>query len=410
MACGGDLNAMSLQRVVITGLGIVAPGCPGVDDFWRRLLSGVSAIEWVTTLNGKELKVGRLTAEIESVDKGSLAIPKKQFRYMDTVSQFGFMAAREAVQSASLLTQDEIEADDIGLSIGLFSGAVSASRSDHNYSLFTAAVTAYYGSVLGNITIPLGISGPSHAFLSLDLAGTDAIGYAYEVIRHGKARAMLAGGSDSAFSAFMLAGFDQAGLLSREEYPPHLGCGHGNHGGGGAVLGEGAAILVMESLESARQRGRPIYAEVLGYVTSADGSGAAGMNRVLREAKVDSTQVDCIMANTTGYAPVDYQQARAFRSVFGTGSLRPSVTNITWAVGHTCGAVGAMQAVASALILKEQRIPPVINHDGDRDVCCLNQVGQQGLSGPVQYVLQNTYGFSGKTSSLLLCKPEEGVG
>jgi 3-oxoacyl-[acyl-carrier-protein] synthase II len=226
-ACGGGFYAMSLQRVVITGLGIVAPECPGVDAFWRRLFSGVSAISWVTQLNGKELKVGRLTAEIKSVNKGSLAIPKKQFRYMDTVSQYGFMAAREALESAGLLTHDEIEADDIGLSIGLFSGAMSATRTDPNFNLFTAAVTAYYGSVLGNITIPLGISGPAHTFLSLDLAGTDAIGYAYEIIRHGKARAMLAGGSDSAFSVFMLAGFDQAGLLSRQEHPPHLGRGKG---------------------------------------------------------------------------------------------------------------------------------------------------------------------------------------
>jgi 3-oxoacyl-(acyl-carrier-protein) synthase len=401
---------MSLQRVVITGLGIVAPECPGVDAFWRRLFSGDSAIGWVTTLNGKELKAGRLTAEIKAVDKGSLAIPKKQQRYMDTVSQFGFMAAREALTSAGLLTRDEIEADEIGLSMGLFSGAMSASRTDPHFSLYTAAVTAYYGSVLGNVTIPLGLSGPSHVFLSLDLAGADAIGYAYEVIRHGKARAMLAGGSDSALNGFTLSGFDQAKLLSRQEQPPHLGCGHGGQGGGGAVPGEGAALLVLESLDSARRRGARIYGEVLGYVSSADGSGAAGINRVLQEAQVDPHRVDCIMANTTGCAPVDYQQARAFRRVFGARGQRPAVTNITWAVGHTCGAAGAMQAVASALILKEQRIPPVFNHNSDQDVCCLNLVAPPGLSGPVQFVLQNTFGFSGKTSSILLGKPEEGAG
>ncbi|HEX8139736.1 MAG TPA: beta-ketoacyl synthase N-terminal-like domain-containing protein [Pyrinomonadaceae bacterium] len=400
---------MSLQRVVITGLGIVAPECPAVDAFWQRLFSGVSAINWVTTLNGKELRAGRLTAEIKAVDKGSLAIPKKQQRYMDTVSQFGFMAAREALGAAGLLTREEIAADDIGLSVGLFSGAMSATRTDPHFNLFTAAVTAYYGSILGNITIPLGISGPSHVFLSLDLAGTDAIGYAYEVIRHGKARAMLAGGSDSAFSVFVLAGFDKAGLLSRQENPPRLGCGHGKRDGSGAVPGEGAALLVLESLESARQRGATIYGEVLGYVTSADGSGAAGISRLLREARVEREQVDCIMANTTGCAPIDYQQARAFRRVFGTGAASPVVTNITWAVGHTCGAAGAMQAVASALVLKEQRIPPVVNPGDEEDVCCLNLVARPGLERPVRVVLQNTFGFSGKTSSLLLGKPSEGA-
>lgn len=401
---------MSLQRVVITGLGIVAPGSLGVDAFWRRLFSGDSAIEWTTTFNGKELSAGRLTAEIRSLDKGDLTVSRKQQRYMDTVSQFGFIAAKEAVNSAGLLAEDEIEPDDIGFSIGLFSGALSANRQDPNFSLFTAAVTAYYGSVLGNITIPLGISGPSHTFLSLDLAGTDAIGYAYEVIRHGKARAMLAGASDSAFSTFVLAGFDQSGLLTRREQPPHLGCGHGGHDGSGVVPGEGAAILVLESLESARQRNRPIYAEVLGYATHADGSGATGMDKVLRQAKVERDQVDCIVANTTGCTPVDYQQARAFRRVFGAESNCPAVTNITWAVGHTCGAVGAMQAVASALILKEQRIPPVVNYDVEQDACCLKLVNPPGLSEPVRCVLQNTFGLSGKNSSLLLGKFEEGVG
>jgi 3-oxoacyl-[acyl-carrier-protein] synthase II len=323
---------------------------------------------------------------------------------MDGVSAYALIAAREAVQSAGLLTNDEVDADDIGFSIGSFSGPLSVRRYESRVHSVTAAVFAYYGSVIGNVTIPLKISGPSHTLLNLDVAGIDAIGYAYEIIRHGKARAMLAGGADTALNIHVFSALDRAGFLSGADHKL-TAPGRGSNGNPcGAVPSEGAALLLLERLDCALARGRSIYAEVLGYSTIADGCGSEGMSLVFKQAKADPRQVDCLVANCTGYSPLDYQEVRSVQRLFGKDRCRSAVTNITWAVGHALAAAGAMQAVTSALILKEQRIPPVGNLDVMDEFSSLDVVNPPGRSGPIGLVLQSTFGFSGKKSFLLLGK------
>jgi 3-oxoacyl-[acyl-carrier-protein] synthase II len=395
---------MRLQRVVITGLGIVAADCQGVESFWQRLFSGVSAIGPITAA-GLSQSGCRIAAEIKSVHQWPLGISPKQLRYMDTVSIFGLRAAREGIQGAGVQTTGEMEADDIGLSIGLSFGSISANRYGSRFNVSLAAVTSYFGSIIGSITIPLRLSGPSHTFMSFDVAGTDAIGYAYELIRHGKARAMLAGGADSPLNSFVMAQLDRPGFLSHGTHEPRLVCHSSNGNSDGIVPGEGAAIMMLESLESATERGGPIHGEVLGYGTVSDGDQAKGIDRLLKQANVTPDHVDCVVAGGTGYAPVDSQEVKALRRVFGERP-RPAITHLAWAVGHSFAAYGAMQAITSSLIVQKQSIPPVGLMNGSEDCCGLTQVRPPGLSVPVRILLQNTIGLSGKSSFLLFGKYE----
>ena len=397
------------NRVVVTGLGTVAPGCRGTDGFLARLLSGDSAIGPLTS--GAAAGMGdRVGAEVELIDKRSLGMSRKELRYLDVVSTYGLIAAQEAVASAGLDTDLELEREELGFSVGLFSGPLSLSRHESNVNLFSAAMSAYYGSVIGNITIPLRICGPSSTHLNLDLAGTDAIGYGYELVRHGKARAVVAGGSDSGFNAFVLSRLQEAGVLSNGGGRSGPAGGQAGPGSGGVALGEGAALLVLESLESAESRGQEIHAEVLGYQTASNGCAPAAIEAALAKAGLPPAAVDCIVANATGFAEIDRREVEAVRRVFGDAGTQPWTTSITWAVGHTLGAAGALQAVASTLILKHQQVPPVGQPAAARERSGLNLVGPPGVAGSVRVVLQSSFGFSGKASFLVLGRYERSAG
>jgi 3-oxoacyl-(acyl-carrier-protein) synthase len=401
---------MNANRVVITGLGMVAGGCLGTAAFAERLFAGTSSIGPLTKLQGKNYQ-GRIAAEInEQFDLRSLGLTEKQRRVFDGVAPYAFIAAKEALESADLLSNDELKPQEIGLAIGTFCGPISWmmekairwNRTELSGQVHPmTAVVAYFGSIIGNITIPLKIRGPSNSFLSLDVAGTDAIGYAYQAIRYGKARAMLVGGTDD-LSPYVYSYLDNTGFLSSRKHEEQEGPRSFNLNSDGIVLGEGAALLVLESLESATKRGRPIYAEVLGYTSQEGGDPREGIERTLKDAYVVPGQVECVMTNAAGYGPLDYEELKHIRSSFGEGTQAPALTNIGWAVGHALGAYGAMQAVASTLILNEQRIPPV-HYDGAETVSNPAATAQDG-SGAVQFILQNTLGLSGKSSFLLFAR------
>jgi 3-oxoacyl-(acyl-carrier-protein) synthase len=407
------VSLMNLNRVVITGMGLVAGGCLGTASFSERLFSGTSSIGPLTKLQGKNFE-GRIAAEIrESFDLRALGITEKQRRVFDGVAPYAFIAAKEAIESAGLLSNDDIKPHEIGLSIGTFCGPISWmmekairwNRTELSSQVHPmAAVVAYFGSIIGNVTIPLKIRGPANSFLSLEIAGTDAIGYAYEAIRYGKARAMLVGGADD-LSPYVFQYLDHSGFLSSRSQPAQDGSTWSNGDSDGIVLGEGAALLVLESLDSAVKRGCTIYAEVLGYSSQEGGDAGDGIDHTLKQANVSPAQVECVMMNAAGYGPLDYEEMKHVRRCFNGGSPAPALTGISWAVGHALGAYGAMQAVAAALILKEQRIPPLPRDSGES---ASNGAGVQGRRATVHHVLQNTLGLSGKSSFLLFASHAQG--
>lgn len=400
---------MTSNRVVITGLGLVAGGCLGTQSFSERLFSGDSAIGPLTKLQGKNYE-GRIAAEIkETFDLKALGVTEKQRRVFDGVAPYAFIAAKEALESAHLLSNDDIKPQEIGLSIGTFCGPISWmmekairwNRTEITSQVHPmAAVVAYFGSIIGNVTIPLKIRGPSNSILSLDVAGTDAIGYAYEAIRHGKARAMLVGGADD-LSPYVFSYLDNTGFLSSKT-PEALGESATYNGNSdGIVLGEGAALLVLESLDSAIKRGCSIYGEVLSYSSLEGRDATEGIKRTLEQASIVPDQIDCVLANAAGYGPLDYEETQHIRRSFGDRLPLPAQASISGLVGHALGAYGAMQAVAAALILQEQRIPPA-PHNGGEPVAGRSAI--QDRRGAIQYVLQNTLGLSGKSSFLLFAR------
>ncbi len=385
----------SERRVVVTGMGVLAPKCGSAESFWSRLLSGEPAIGPLETVAGPGMK-HRLGGEVESIDRESLGIARKELRYLDVVSTYGLLAAREALRGAGLDAEDAMEREEIGFAVGLFSGPLSLGRHESHVNLFSAAMSAYYGSVIGNITIPLRICGPAFTHLNLDLAGSDAIGYGFELVRHGKARAVLAGGSDSAYNVYMLAQLREAGIL-------HNGSGPGPSGEAAddMVLGEGAAFLVLESLESAEGRGRPIHAEILGY-SGGGGSAAGALEVALSRAGVAPEVVDCVVATASGLPDLDRREDEALREVLGDAAAGGATTNVTWAVGNTLGAAGALRAATAALILKEQRIPPA----GAAGPAPGEVREAPAPVSPIDVVLQTGFGLSGRTSSLVLARYE----
>lgn len=390
-------------------MGLVAGGCVGTESFSQRLFSGTSSIGRLTKLQGKNYE-GRIAAEIkETFDLKALGVTEKQRRVFDGVAPYAFIAAKEALESAHLLSNDDIKPQEIGLSIGTFCGPISwmmekairFTRTEITSQVHPmAAVVAYFGSIIGNVTIPLKIRGPSNSILSLDVAGTDAIGYAYEAVRHGKARAMLVGGADD-LSPYVFAYLDNTGLLSSKTPEAQDEPGPSNMQSDGIILGEGAALLVLESLDSAISRGCSIYGEILSYSTQEGRDATEGIKRTLAQANIAPDQIDCVMVNAAGYGPLDYEETRHIRRSFGERLPLPAQASISGVVGHALGAYGAMQAIAAALILKGQRIPPV-PHIGDAPVT--DGGGTQDRRGAIQYVLQNTLGLSGRNSFLLFAR------
>jgi minimal PKS ketosynthase (KS/KS alpha) len=384
--------------VVVTGVGVLAPGCQGASAFWHRLSTGPTAIGPLTKIEafGEE----HLAAEVR-LDPQRSGVPVRESRYLDDIGMYSLIAAREAAQAAGLLPLGPGDADDVGLIIGTMTGPMT--WADQKLSACVAAdallpdvaaptaVVGYFGSVIGNVTIPLKLSGPALVVTNLDAVGTDAIGYAYDAVRHGKSRIMLAGGADGGLNRFVLSRFHEAGLLHG---PSRTVVSEGS----AAVLGEGAAVLVLESLDSARARGAEVYAEVLGYEVGVADAPAA-IARLLDGAGLHPDDLSCVVVHASGYGPADDDEAACLRAVFGVAPV-PIVTSITWAVGHPLGAAGALQAATSVLAIKEQAVPlPVAV--GDRP-----GPSAHPTRTPVTGVLQMTSGFSRRPSFLLFGRYE----
>lgn len=366
------------ERVVVTGLGVVCPHAADVDAFWGLLHAPPRAAQPTAAPRGQSATLQRL--------------PAAKAQYLDDTSSYAIAAAEQALLAAGLFepgAEAVAAGDEMGLCLGTLSGPIKWGLT-HGYADAVtdllnppvparAAVVAYYGSAIGNITITFRIAGPALVFCNLDVAGTDAIGYAYESIRHGKARVMLAGGADSPLNPLVMGELGRSGLL------PESGAGDG------PLLAEGAALLVLESLSSARERGAEIHAEVVGYAT-----GTAGIEPAGRGA-IDWGGVDCVVTTGPLQPSAEDRERRSLEGLFQAQGARPPVTQVNWAVGHTLGAAGALQALAAVLLLERGHVPGVWGADG-RDGF---YTAFPGAACRARRVLQVTRSLSGKTALLV---------
>lgn len=405
----------SRRRVVVTGCGAITPIGLTVPDFWAALLAGRSGVGPVAGVDADDLPV-RIAGEVRDFDP--LAhLPRTLARRLDPFAQYALAAAAEAARTARLAGVDP---DRIGTVIG--SGYGSCTLLDAARRALDARgarAVGPYVSVAGAIdNAPAEVSrwhqarGPSVALSTACATGTTAIGEAARLIQLGLADAVLAGGADASVTRLDLAAAASSGALSRRNDEPERASRPFDRDRDGFVMSAGAGVVVLEAAETARRRGVPILAEVIGYGATTDahhptaphpeGRGAvAAMRQALADAGIDPADIDHVNAHGTGTQLNDRTEAAAIRAVFGDHAARIPISAIKSMTGHMIGAAGAVEFIATVQAIRTGLVPPTINCDDPEDPD-LDFVAHRPRQHPVRTAMSNSFGFGGHNAVLVL--------
>ena len=412
-----------MVRVVVTGLGVVGPNGIGIETFWRNLTTGVSGIGPITRFDASRHDA-RIAGEVKGFDPLQW-MEKKEVRKMDLFIQFAVAAAQMAYDDSGLKVTDE-NRERIGVFVGTGMGGIPALEESHKTLLekgpgrisafFIPSIITNMGS--GQISMRFGMKGPNSCVCTACATGNHAIGDSFRIIRRGEADVMLAGGSEAVITPLTIGGFCSMKALSTRNEEPARASRPFDRDRDGFVMGEGAGIMVLESLESARRRGARIYAELLGYGMSADayhitlpapeGEGAVrSMRRALEDARVAPSQVEYINAHGTSTPAGDLNETLAIKALFGEHARSLAVSSTKSMTGHLLGAAGGIESVISVLAIHHGLLPPTINYETPDPECDLDYVPNRARRAQVRYVLTNSFGFGGTNASLLFKKFEE---
>jgi 3-oxoacyl-[acyl-carrier-protein] synthase II len=398
------------KRVVITGLGVVSSIGIGWKDFWDSLLNGKSGISPVTSFDTSE-HFTHNGGEVKDFNPEDF-IPPEELKTMSRANQLGLVAAKLAVEDASISQDEMAVALRKGVCIGITSGSVQVIEhindklikgEDVEQSLICQLPVH---STPAEIARHLNIQGPGFLFSTACAAGNYAIGYGYDLICLNRADIILAGASDP-FSRISFTGFNQFSAVAPERCQPF------DKNRKGMMVAEGAGILVLESLESALKRNAHIYAEILGYglscdanhmtQPSAEGMGAC-MIKAMSSSGIGKEDVDYISAHGTGTLANDRTEGSAIKEVFGERYRDIPVSSIKSMLGHTMGAASALEAIACSLVVKNDIIPPTINFETADPECDIDCVPNKSRQHVVKIALNNSYAFGGNNASLVLKK------
>ena len=401
----------------MTGLGAVTPIGNDARSTWRAAVAGQSGIDWIRSFDASEFPV-RVAAEVKDFDPTQVASPKEA-RKLDRNVLLAVGAAREAVADAGL--DGAYPADRVGVlfgtAIGGFLGIMEQAEilrergADRVSPSFLPNVLPDTAS--GQIAISLGFRGVNYAPVSACATGSTAVGEAAEVIRRGDADAALAGGAEACMHPLILAGFcAMRGLAAEDEHPPRASRPF-DATRAGFVMGEGACVLLLEELESARRRGAEIYAEILGYGGSNDAHHLAQpdpesvgvaemMRRALAGAGVEPERVGYINAHGTSTPLGDAAETRAIKDVFGQHAYELAVSSTKSVTGHCFGAAGAIEAMMCVLAVHEGVLPPTINYEHPDPDCDLDYVPNEARRVEVEVALSNAMGLGGHNGCVLV--------
>lgn len=400
-----------MKRVVVTGIGVISPLGTGRATFWSALLAGKSGIGPVTAFDSTQY-AAHIGAEVRDFVP-ALYVKKQQPGRMGRASQLAIGAARLAIEDSGI-DLNSVSPRRIGVSMGTTSGEPlfvehynDARRQSGDDAVDPEWMALYPCHVIPNhVANEFDLHGPSIMIPTACAAGNYAIGYAHDLIRTGRAEAMLAGGAD-AFSRIPYMGFARLGAIAPERCQPF------DKNRKGMVPGEGSGILVLEPLDSARARGAKIYAEVLGYGVSCDAhhmtaahpqaDGAIrAMSAAMKDSGVGVRDIDYISAHGTGTPTNDRIESLAVRTLFAEYAPKIPMSSIKSMLGHTMGAASAIEAAACAMALDSGWIPPTINHEEPDPDCGLDVVPNQSRRTNPKIVLNNAYAFGGNNASLCL--------
>ncbi|MDO8671794.1 MAG: beta-ketoacyl-ACP synthase II [Dehalococcoidia bacterium] len=405
------------NRVVVTGIGMVSPLGLDLHSTWEALLAGKSGVADTTLFDPKDFDT-KFSAEVKGFDPAKY-VDRKEARRMDRFVQFAVVAALEAVEHAGLVINSD-NRDDIGVIIGSGIGGITTlseqfkvllERGPGRVSPFLIPMMIV-DMAAGQVSITLGARGPNFCTTSACASGADAIGVASEFIRRGDAKVVVAGGSEAPLTPIGMAAFNSLRALSTRNDAPQKASRPFDIGRDGFVMAEGAAVLILESLEYARGRGAPILAEILGYGATGDGfhitqpaeggeGGARAMRMAMIKAGIDRTKVGYINAHGTSTLLNDKLETMAIKSVFGEHAYKLAISSTKSMTGHMLGAAGAVEAAVSIMAFQSGWLPPTINLDDPDPECDLDYIPHQAREARVDVVLSNSLGFGGHNSTLL---------
>ena len=402
---------------MITGLGAISPVGNNVADSWNSVINGKSGIGPI-----ERFDVSAFTTRIGGAVRGfdvTEYIPEKDAKKMDVFIHYGIAAASQAFNDSGIEVTGQ-NADRIGVVIGAGIGGIEGIEQGHNAFLKGGPrkISPFFvpsniiNMISGNLSIKYGLKGPNYSIVTACATGTHCIGDAYRLIQYGDADVMFAGGAEMATAPTSLGGFASARALSRRNDEPTRASRPWDIDRDGFVLSDGAGVLVLEELEHAKRRRANIYAEVIGYGMSSDayhmtsplenGEGAAKcMSNALRDASLTPEFLDYINAHGTSTSAGDIAETFAIKSVFGEFAYRIPVSSTKSMTGHMLGAAGGIEAVFSALALRDQIIPPTINLDNPDPKCDLDFVPHTSRQAKLNIIMSNSFGFGGTNGTLI---------
>ncbi len=412
------------RRVVVTGLGAVTPLGNDVPALWEGLLTGRNGIGPITRFDPSGLEV-RIAAEVKDFDPTAL-FGRRAARRNDPFALFALEAARQALTDAGLQCDKKEDKQESGVFIGTGIGGITTLL--RNYDILKKSgprrVSPFMvpmmmpNAAAAAVAIAHGLRGPNVALSSACATGSHAIGEAAEVIRRADAEVMLCGGSEAAIHPISISGFNNMGALSTRNDEPERASRPFDAGRDGFVVGEGAGVLVLESLEHARQRGARIHCELTGYGATADayhitapeetGEGATlAIERALHDASLAPEEVDYVNAHGTSTSLNDRIETRAIRAAFGSHADRLAVSSTKSMLGHLMGAAGAVEAIACVKSLETGWVHPTVNYETPDPECDLDYVPNQARRLEPRVVLSNSFGFGGHNGCLIFRRWEE---
>ncbi len=412
-----------MNRVVITGMGVVSPVGNDTETLWNNVKSGCSGIGPITRFDTTEFE-SNLGAEVKDFQP-ELYFEKKLVKRMDLYTQYGLAAAIMATRMAGLDKSHFENNYRVGIMVGSGIGGLSSIQENvikmkekgpgRIAPLFIPM--AITNMLAGIIAIELGIVGPSYSVVTACATGVNSIGDAFRQIKHGYLDVALAGGAEASITEIGMGGFISLTALSKAKDPDRASLPF-NTDRAGFVMGEGAGVMVLESLEHAKARGAKIYGEVVGFGCTTDAYhmtaprengevAAVAITQAIEEAGITPSQVGYVNAHGTGTELNDIAETKVIHRAFGEYGDKVAVSSTKSMTGHLLGAAGAIEAIITACALSEGFLPPTIGLDKIDPECNLNHVAMEGRSADIQYALSNSMGFGGHNAVICLKKWEE---
>ncbi|OPA77546.1 beta-ketoacyl-[acyl-carrier-protein] synthase II [Paenibacillus selenitireducens] len=409
------------QRVVVTGMGVMTSLGTDLNTFWNNLMEGKSGVSHVEAFDVSEYPT-QIAASIKDFNPEDY-MDKKEARRMDRFVQFAVAASLKAVENAKLNIQEDTDPERVGVMIGSGIGGLGTWEDEHNKLLekgpkrvspfFIPMMIANMGS--GQVSMILGAKGPNSTTVTACATGTHSIGDSYRLIQRGDADVMVCGGAEATIRPTGMAGFCAMRAMSTRNDEPEKASRPFDTGRDGFVMGEGAGVLVLESLEHAQKRGAHIYGEVIGYgmsgdahhMTEPDPTGAARcMIKAIQDAEIAPEDVDYINAHGTSTPVGDKSETTAIKIALGDHAHEVAVSSTKSMTGHLLGAAGGVEAVICGLSLEHGVIAPTINLDNQDPECDLDYVPNVPRKADLNIVMSNSFGFGGHNATIVLKKYE----